>query len=109
MNHAIGNAGKQFCFPRPQDQAPRRGPHRLSSSSRPATRSHLIVVSITRARQLGQATQVPEGAAGPGWGAAGDAGTLYAPQDVAQSRPWCGRGLLPVPLEDSAGGQALGQ
>ena len=108
MDHAIRNAGEPFCSPRPPDQAPRRGPHRPPPSSRPTTRSHLVV-SITRAGQLGQATQVPEGAAGPGWGAAGDPGALHAPQDVAQSWPWRSWGLLPVPLEDLAGRQALSQ
>lgn len=69
--------------------------------------SHLIV-AITGARELGQAAEVPQRAAGPGWGTTGCPGT-DTPQDVTESWPCGGGGLLSVPLKDVTGRQAVGQ
>lgn len=85
-------------LPLPQDQAPQRGPHRPPSLPGPPPRSHLIVVSITRA-QAGDSRSQRErlGRAGGALGDPGHCCTLL--RMSLQSRAWRGEGLCLSPLK----------
>lgn len=89
--------------------APQQGLPSLGFCAPVLIRGSHLIFTITGARELGQATKVPQGAAGSGWGTTGCPGALNAPQDVTESWPCGGGGLPSVPLEDVTGSQAVSQ